>query len=639
MSWGAVIGLGAAVIGGVGSSKASKAQEKAAQRAGDAQLQAARETVAEQRRQYDQTRADQAPWMQAGENALSVQQEMLFGVPDNKYGEFTGNTYEQGANGTWNTQGNESYSYMGSGTQAGAEGGGQPSWFNEQSYLDANPDAREHYNMMGDNGQRVWSNAQYGELGREYTPYDHYQDAMKAEGTPRNLGQGQTDPTIATPLSEEEEAYMQEFVDPAMHDQFRQTPPGERAKYVQAGGQTAGTPNPNIPSKDYQGTQLSDPDYAAYQGPDARDPLAAGPDIPANANLPDTVAAPDLGEGPTQPDVYAQFNAAELGVQGPEFATADTSYGAFQDSANYEAMLFAMQEGMKGEKARQSALGVSGGYGNISGRQQKELQRYGAGVAGQYYGDFFNQATSATRDANINAQADYANQMGISREDYGRTQDVYQSSRDVYGDQRDSDKYAYETGQDRMIKQHELDRRAWSDLSAQEMAEYGMDQTRYEQTVAERNQQFDAAGIIRSEATADAKYQYNTGRNEWMDDQAVNDANYNRGAGEYGDYYNRAAGVSSTGQTTATNLGYAGANMAANVGNATQTGAANYGNAMLSKAGAQAQGYAGMANAAQQGISGFTDYLANRSPSGGSNSVNYGQNEGEYYGGNDLYYG
>jgi hypothetical protein len=60
---GAIIG-GSSLLGGLfGSSSAKKAAR--------AQEQLQREALAEQRRQFDLTRADQAPWMQAGQNALS----------------------------------------------------------------------------------------------------------------------------------------------------------------------------------------------------------------------------------------------------------------------------------------------------------------------------------------------------------------------------------------------------------------------------------------------------------------------------------------------------------------------------------------------------------------------------------------
>src|SRR3546814_418141 len=53
----AVVGAGASAVAG---SKAAKAAKKGAD-----------QSVAEQRRQYDQTRADYAPWRAAGESALS----------------------------------------------------------------------------------------------------------------------------------------------------------------------------------------------------------------------------------------------------------------------------------------------------------------------------------------------------------------------------------------------------------------------------------------------------------------------------------------------------------------------------------------------------------------------------------------
>src|SRR3546814_16702567 len=53
----AVVGAGASAVAG---SKAAKAQKKGVD-----------QSVAEQRRQYDQTRADYAPWRAAGESALA----------------------------------------------------------------------------------------------------------------------------------------------------------------------------------------------------------------------------------------------------------------------------------------------------------------------------------------------------------------------------------------------------------------------------------------------------------------------------------------------------------------------------------------------------------------------------------------
>lgn len=63
MSWGAVIAAGGAIVGGVISNKGAKD-------AAASQNQATGDAIAEQRRQYDQTREDFAPWRQAGANAL-----------------------------------------------------------------------------------------------------------------------------------------------------------------------------------------------------------------------------------------------------------------------------------------------------------------------------------------------------------------------------------------------------------------------------------------------------------------------------------------------------------------------------------------------------------------------------------------
>ncbi len=66
MPWGAIAG---AVIGGVMQNQAAKKSAKASQQGGDA-------AIAEQRRQYDQSRTDQAPWMQAGAGALGQMQAL-----------------------------------------------------------------------------------------------------------------------------------------------------------------------------------------------------------------------------------------------------------------------------------------------------------------------------------------------------------------------------------------------------------------------------------------------------------------------------------------------------------------------------------------------------------------------------------
>lgn len=65
----AVVAVGSAVAG-------AAAQNSASRRAANAQQQSTDATIAEQRRQYDQTRADQAPWLAAGGRALA-QQEAL----------------------------------------------------------------------------------------------------------------------------------------------------------------------------------------------------------------------------------------------------------------------------------------------------------------------------------------------------------------------------------------------------------------------------------------------------------------------------------------------------------------------------------------------------------------------------------
>ena len=73
MSWVAVgVGVGTAVVGAV-------SQDRAADKAADAQGQASNNSIAEQRRQFDLMRQDQMPWLRAGQWALPKLQETYDG--------------------------------------------------------------------------------------------------------------------------------------------------------------------------------------------------------------------------------------------------------------------------------------------------------------------------------------------------------------------------------------------------------------------------------------------------------------------------------------------------------------------------------------------------------------------------------
>lgn len=71
MPWAAAAAVVGAGISAYSSSKASKAQTKAAGQASDTSLQASQEANAMQKSQYDQSRADSAPWVNTGEGALN----------------------------------------------------------------------------------------------------------------------------------------------------------------------------------------------------------------------------------------------------------------------------------------------------------------------------------------------------------------------------------------------------------------------------------------------------------------------------------------------------------------------------------------------------------------------------------------
>ena len=81
-------GVAAAAVAAYGSIEAGKAGEKGAK----AQAAGQQASIDEQRREYDQSRADQAPWLDAGQQALGLEQKYLSGdtsgfenAPDYKF--------------------------------------------------------------------------------------------------------------------------------------------------------------------------------------------------------------------------------------------------------------------------------------------------------------------------------------------------------------------------------------------------------------------------------------------------------------------------------------------------------------------------------------------------------------------------
>lgn len=72
MPWGVAIGAVATAYGAYSSSQAGKAGAKA-------QTNASNASIAEQQREYDQTRTDQAPFLAAGQNAIGLENKYLSG--------------------------------------------------------------------------------------------------------------------------------------------------------------------------------------------------------------------------------------------------------------------------------------------------------------------------------------------------------------------------------------------------------------------------------------------------------------------------------------------------------------------------------------------------------------------------------
>lgn len=582
--------------------KAGKRQAKAEREAGELGLAASKEAIAYMERMFGTNVGLMSPQITAGDTARNAYMASL-GLPTT--GAATGGAPTAG------TPTADPYGFM------------NTPEFNEQAYLAANPDVAE-----------AISSGAAARSGEWTTPQEHYEMYGKYENRDVGVGNEGAFPTTR---------------DPGWYDETGRT--GAEAGAGAGAGAPAGDGAPvsdvYTPTNEFMGTRLGAPDYDPYAGPEARGPLGAGPGVPGRANLPGVVGAPKLG-GPAQlpgmfqgysaPDVYGRQAlpdvlgdpniSTDVGITAPEFMTPDTSYEAFQASAPYRNMTFQQQEMLRAQAAGRSA------QGNLySGAAGRELERYGANIAQQGYGEFFGQATGAAQDININRQAAYANAMGLSREGYGRetdefnrlrelygdevarslteygmtqdiygakrgrAQDIYQSGQDIYGAQTDQAQYLYETNQERMLAQDKLNRRAWSDLTEQEKMYYDMDQTAYEQAITERGTQFDAAGILYGEEYGAATDVYNRGVTDFANRTAIDEANYARGGAEYTDYMGRLEKLYGAGNTATTNLAGFGSNLGVNVANTMMTGAGAEAGGITGYAEALGTGAVGAANA------------------------------------------
>jgi len=82
--WSAAAVVGSTLVSASASRRAADKQASAIEDAGDLQLEAARESIKEQKRQFDIARQDLAPYRAAGEQALGNMRNMLSGTNTTK---------------------------------------------------------------------------------------------------------------------------------------------------------------------------------------------------------------------------------------------------------------------------------------------------------------------------------------------------------------------------------------------------------------------------------------------------------------------------------------------------------------------------------------------------------------------------
>ena len=85
-----LLSIGSSLLGMSGSKKASKTRAKAAEDAGQLQLTAARESIAEQRRQFNIIQKNSEDQRRRGKRAGEAMEMALFGPQQSKYSKFVG---------------------------------------------------------------------------------------------------------------------------------------------------------------------------------------------------------------------------------------------------------------------------------------------------------------------------------------------------------------------------------------------------------------------------------------------------------------------------------------------------------------------------------------------------------------------
>jgi hypothetical protein len=150
MAWVAVAIGGSALLGGIMANKSSKAQEAAAQ-----------QSIAEQQRQYDTSRADAAPWRDAGKLSLSRLMELMGLGPQAGAGALAAPTRQQFTTTTPGTPGTAT-TPNGPGTSVVYQGGRGGTTSFDQAGFDKAQQAYQNQTPSSD----------YGMLMKQFTGQD-----------------------------------------------------------------------------------------------------------------------------------------------------------------------------------------------------------------------------------------------------------------------------------------------------------------------------------------------------------------------------------------------------------------------------------------------------------------------------------
>jgi hypothetical protein len=651
----AAAAIGASLAGGImasdAASSAADKQSQSAKDAADAQLTASREANALQERLYNQGRADNEPWRNAGMNALA-RMNKLNGLP--QYAQPTKTATRPAASGSNSAQTamarpqtvqqkvqqqaqqpqTERGYYADSGEWRPDPTGNETRTIPQLQQYQAQPQPEQYIpeqatsyyenSQPSYNGEDLNATASSGGIGSNVG--DWYKTELGRNADPE--GQAYWESQIASGKSPED-----------VHQDFLTA--------AQAGGATInGFGNTNIGSK---ASDYANPNFAQSKDQYANPMLAQSADRYANANFSDPAsryANTDIGSASSEyrnPDLTTQFSNTDFKSADSEYANPELKNMLANFSmADFEAdpgLQYRMDQGNKSVESSAASKGSQ-----LSGATLKALARFGQNEGSAEYNNAFNRFRTQKLDQYGQAVDDFGRTEGQRQEKYAQRGTQYGLNEAQRANQLGLDTSNYARADTQRLDQYGQRVDKFNRDETQRLNQYGQRVDEFGRLEGQRTNQYDqAVGDFgraegqridqygqavdqygRNEAQRMDKYGqatdlYNRNENQRVNKYGIANDTYAKGVADDTLKYNRLAGMAGIGQTATGNNATLGTNYGNQV-SANTTNAANragvYG---VASGDAQASGALGSANALGKGLnSAYGQYKLNANPSNGS---------------------